>query len=69
MANTTFRRRPTRTTNAATSPTRSISAELGLEGWQHLDPVLLASLALEAPPPQHLADRRARVSLPLAQEG
>jgi hypothetical protein len=27
------------------------------------------ALALEAPPPQHLADRRARVSLPLAQEG
>jgi MoxR-like ATPase len=46
---TTSTRQPTRTTDAATSPTRSITAELGLEGWQHLDPVLLASLALEAP--------------------
>ena len=46
---TTSTRQPTRTTEAATSPTRSITAELGLKGWQHLDPVLLASLALEAP--------------------
>ena len=45
----TSTRRRTRTKDAATSPTRSVSAELGLEGWQHLDPVLLASLALEAP--------------------
>ena len=46
---TSSTRTPTRTTDGATSPTRSITAELGLEGWQHLDPVLLASLALEAP--------------------
>lgn len=45
----TSRRRPTRAAGAATHPTRSVTAELGLEGWQHLDPVLLASLALEAP--------------------
>lgn len=46
---TSSTRKPTRTTDAATLPTRSITAELGLQGWQHLDPVLLASLALEAP--------------------
>ena len=46
---TSTNRTPTRTTTGTTRPTRSITADLGLEGWQDLDPVLLASLALEAP--------------------
>ena len=53
MAIPTRTRRSSRTTGprrtTATAEPRSLSTELGLHGWRDLDPVLLASLALEAP--------------------
>ncbi|MFM7061952.1 MAG: AAA family ATPase [Actinomycetes bacterium] len=53
MATSTRSRRSARSAlsrkDAPTTLRRSLTTELGLQGWQDLDAVLLASLALEAP--------------------